>query len=390
MSAAPRFAPGARGTLYFDANSIGAMPGIAPQRLARLLRQWRELRRRGWSGPDWLDAPRRLGDKLAPLIGARRGTVVVGDSTSVNLHKALSMALQLRPRRRVIVSEAGTFPTNLYVAEKLARAHGCTLVRVNGPSLVEAAIDGHTAAVYLSHTDYRTSYRHDLRAVTRRAHAHGAFTVWDLSHSAGAVRVGLAAAGADFAVGCGYKYLCGGPGAPAYLYVAPRLQARAAPAIQGWFGHVAPMEFEPRFRPARGVQRYVVGTPAVAGNVLLEAALDLFAKVKPAALFAKHARLSEMLIELAPRELVLASPADPARRGGFVAFRVACAAALVEALETMRVVASYRPPDVVRFGLSPLYHRPTDIRELVSRLARLLARRGAASRPDSARYRQGG
>jgi kynureninase len=371
-SSARLFEPGSRGWLYFDANSIGAMPRIAPARMARLLEEWRALRRRGWSASDWLDAPRRLGDKLAPLLGARRGSVVVGDSTSVNLHKALALALQLRPHG-AIVSEAGTFPTDLYVAEQLSRSSRRRLVLVKNHLQLARAIDARPAVVYLSHTDYRTGYRHNLGAVTRAAHAHGALAVWDLSHSAGAVETALARGGADFAVGCGYKYLCGGPGAPGYLYVAPRLQARARPALQGWFGHAAPMAFEPRFRAARGVQRHAVGTPAVAGNALLEAALDLFAKFTPADLFTRHAALSQLLIDLAPKELALASPSDPRMRGGFVAFRFRNAKGLAKELETRKVVASARPPDILRFGLSPLYHSEADIRALARRLRAALA-----------------
>jgi len=366
------FEAGPRGWLYFDANSIGAMPKTAPRRLARLLMQWRTLRRRGWSESDWLAAPRRLGDKLAPLIGARPGSVIVGDSTSVNLHKALTMALRLKPRRTEILGEAGTFPTDLYVAENVARTQGLKLKLVEGPAQIESAIGPRTAVVYLSHTDYRTGYRHDLAGVTRRAHARGALTVWDLSHSAGAVATGVARGNADFAVGCGYKYLCGGPGAPGYLYVAPRLQVRVQPALQGWFGHAEPMEFEPRFRAARGIQRHAVGTPAVTGNVLMEAALDVFLKLNVRELFRKHAALSQLLIELAPEDLILASPADPRRRGGFVAFRHRHAEALVEELQSRRVVASVRPPNIVRFGLSPLYHSAAAVRELARRLAAIL------------------
>jgi kynureninase len=372
-NAARQFAAGPRGWLYFDANSIGAMPKSARARVARLLAQWRDLRRRGWSDADWLDAPRRLGDKLAPVIGARKGTVIVGDSTSVNLHKALTMAMRLRPRRRRIVTEAGTFPTDLYVAQQVAREQRCRLVLVDDPSELHAAIDRRTAVVYLSHTDYRTSYRHDLRAVTRRAHARGALTGWDLSHSAGAVPTDLATGNADFAVGCGYKYLCGGPGAPGYLYVAPRLQGKVEPALWGWFGHAAPMEFEPRFRPARGIQRHAVGTPAVSGNVLFEAALDVFSKTRISSLFARHEALSQLLIKLAPKELALASPEDPEKRGGFVAFRHRNAKRLVRELERRRVVASVRPPDILRFGISPLYHREADVRELVRRLNNALS-----------------
>ncbi|HEY6823805.1 MAG TPA: aminotransferase class V-fold PLP-dependent enzyme, partial [Steroidobacteraceae bacterium] len=246
------------------------------------------------------------------------------------------------------------------------------LVLVKGPIQLQVAIDRRPAVVYLSHTDYRTGCRHDLAAVTRRAHARGALAVWDLSHSAGAVETALARGDADFAVGCGYKYLCGGPGAPGYLYVAPRRQSRVRPALQGWFGHAAPMAFEPRFRAAPGIQRHAVGTPAVAGNVLLEAALDVFAKFRPADLFARHAELSQLLIQLAPKELALASPVDPRRRGGFVAFRFRNAKGLAQELERRKVVASARPPDILRFGLSPLYHTESDVRALARRLHAIL------------------
>jgi kynureninase len=366
------FHAGSQGWLYFDANSIGAMPRIASARMAQLLAEWRALRRRGWSESTWLDAPRRLGDKLAPLIGARKGSVIVGDSTTVNLHKALVMAVQLRRGRKEILSEAGSFPTDLYVAQGVARRFGLTLKLVNRPEQVQAAISPRTAVVYLSHTDYRSAHRHDLAAVTRRAHARGALTVWDLSHSAGAVATDVARGRADFAVGCGYKYLCGGPGAPGYLYVAPRLQARVQPALQGWFGHADPMAFEPRFRAARGVQRHAVGSPAVAGNVLMEAALDIFLKMDLRKLFRKHAALTQLLIELAPEELILASPVDARKRGGFVAFRFKDAKGLAKKLEKRRVVSSARPPDILRFGLSPLYHSEADVRALARRLAAIL------------------
>ena len=371
-NAAGQFAAGPRGWLYFDANSVGAMPKSAPARMARLLEQWRSLRRRGWNEADWLDAPRRLGDKLAPVIGARKGTVVVDDSTSVNLHKALTLAAGLRPRRREILSEAGTFPTDLYVAEGVARALRLKLKLVDGPEKIESAVGPRTAVVYLSHTDYRTGYRHDLRALTRLAHARGAMTVWDLSHSAGAVPTDVATGNADFAVGCGYKYLCGGPGAPGYLYVAPRLQSKVMPAIQGWFGHSAPMDFNMRYRPAAGVQRHVVGTPAVTGNVFLESALDVFSRAELSKLFEKHMKLSEELIALAPQALELVSPRDARKRGGFVAFRYRNAKKLAAQLERRRVSASSRPPDIIRFGLSPLYHSAADVRELARRLHAIL------------------
>jgi kynureninase len=212
--------------------------------------------------------------------------------------------------------------------------------------------------------------------LTRLAHARGALTVWDLSHSAGAVPTEVAKGNADFAVGCGYKYLCGGPGAPGYLYVAPRLQSKVMPAIQGWFGHAAPMDFKMRYRPAPGVQRHVVGTPAVTGNVFLESALDVISSRELPELFQKHIRLSQLLIALAPKALELVSPSDPRRRGGFVAFRYRSAKKLAAQLDRRRVSASSRPPDIIRFGLSPLYHSAADVRELARRLHAILGQEG--------------
>ena len=367
-----QFAPGEPGVLYFDANSIGAMPLAAERAMARLGEEWRRLRRRGWSDSDWLDAPARLGEKLAPVIGAEKGSVVVCDSTSVNLHKAVLMALALNPGRDVVLTEEGTFPTDLYVAENAAQAKGAKLLRVADLHSIESTLNSSVAALLLSHTDYRTAYRHDIAALTKLAHDHGAVTVWDLSHSAGAVACDVAAGGADFAVGCGYKYLCGGPGAPAWLYVAPRHQAAVKPAIAGWMGHADPMAFDADYRPAPGIRRHLAGTPPVSGNMLMEAALDLWRDIDPAKAFEKHAALGDYLIRLVENpDFILASPRDAARRGGFVAFRHANAAALVAALEKKGVIASYRKPDIVRFGLSPLYHRFTDIRELGERLRRV-------------------
>jgi kynureninase len=366
-----RFATGEPGVLYFDANSIGAMPLAAQGALARLGDEWRRLRRRGWNDSDWLDAPQRLGRKLAPVIGAEPDSVLVCDSTSINLHKMLLSALSLRPDRKRVVVEDGAFPTDNYVAGNLV----ADLRRVAGPENVAAAIDEDVAVLFLTHTDYRTSYRHDLAALTKLAHQHGALTLWDLSHSAGAVETALAAGNADFAVGCGYKYLCGGPGSPAWLYIAPRHQAALRPAIAGWMGHADPMAMDKDYRPAPGVQRHLAGTPPVSGNLLMEAALDLWADIDPAQAFAKHAALGDRLIELVESAgntgLTLASPRDAARRGGFVAFRHADAKKRAAALEAAGVIASYRKPDILRFGLSPLYHRFADIWELGQRLGRI-------------------
>jgi kynureninase len=368
---AKRFALGEPGVLYFDANSIGAMPLAAQEALARLGDEWRRLRRRGWSDSDWLDAPQRLGRKLAPVIGAEPGSVLVCDSTSINLHKMLLAALSLRPDRNTVLVEDGAFPTDNYVADNT----GANVRRVAGPEEVARALDEDVAVLFLTHTDYRTAYRHDLAALTRRAHERGALTLWDLSHSAGAVETALAEGNADFAVGCGYKYLCGGPGSPAWLYIAPRHQEAVQPAIAGWMGHADPMAFDTAYRPAPGVQRHLAGTPPVSGNLLMEAALDLWADINPALAFAKHAALGDHLIELVESldgsGLTLASPREAARRGGFVAFRHADAKQRAAALERAGVIASYRKPDILRFGLSPLYHRFEDIWELGQRLGRV-------------------
>ena len=374
---ADEFVPGEPGWLYFDANSIGAMPIGAHRAVGRLVDDWRRLRRRGWSDADWLDAPVRLGNKLAPVLGAEPGSVVVCDSTSVNLYKALRMALALRPERETILAEAGAFPTDLYVAEAAARDHlaGGSLVRVPDANALAESIDRDTAVVLVTHTDYRTSYRHDLPALATRARNHDTLVVCDASHSAGAVEVGLANAGVDFAVGCGYKYLCGGPGAPAWLYVAPRHQAHAEAVIPGWMGHADPMAMDPYYAPAPGAKRHLAGTPSVAGNTLMESALDLWKDIDPQAAFAKHTSLGNALIntieDLPKPRPMLVTPRDPARRGGFISFRHPEAQTYVRALETAKIVASYRAPDIVRFGVSPLYHRYIDIWALGERLRTL-------------------
>jgi len=362
---AAQFLPGEPGWLYFYANSIGAMPRGAAKALARLEDEWRRLRRRGWSDSDWLDAPARLGDKLAPVVGAEPGSIVVCDSTSINLYKAVRLALAANPGRKTVVAEEGAFPTDLYVAAAAASDAGGFFTK---SFTVKEPVGQDVSVVLLTHTDYRSGYRHDLPKITKQAHDAGALVVWDVSHTAGAVECGLASGDADFAVGCGYKYLCGGPGAPAWLYVAPRHHGSAKPVIPGWMGHADPMAFAPEYAPAPGVKRHIAGTPPVAGNALMEAAVDLWRGIDPKEAFAKHTRLSDLLIKIIqsiPNSgLTLASPSDSSRRGGFVSFRHREAKAFAAALEERKVVASYRAPDVVRFGLSPLYHRFADIQAL--------------------------
>lgn len=373
-----RFAPGEAGTLYFDANSVGAMPVAAPGRLNHLIDEWQRLRRRGWSESDWLDAPKRLGAKLAPMLGAAPDEVVVCDTTSINLFKALAAAVALRPGRSRIVSEAATFPTDLYVAQGLAGLRGgLKLDLLDDGAPVAPAIDDDTVAVYLSFVDYRSARRHDIHALTRAAHDRGALAIWDLSHGAGAVPCDLDAADVDLAVGCGYKYLCGGPGGPAYVFAARRLHDAIKPALAGWMGHASPFAFTTGYEAAPGMGRFLVATPPVLANAVFEAALDIWASVDSQAVFRKHAALGDLLGALVDRGVAgpgvsVASPREASRRGGFVALKHAGGGAVVAALAEAGVVASFRAPDSIRFGLSALTHRHVDIWDAATRLGEIL------------------
>lgn len=379
------FAPGDDDTLYFDANSVGAMPLRAQAAMARIADDWRRLRRRGWSESDWLAAPLRLGDKLAPLLGAAPGQLLVGDSTSINLHKALSLALGMRGNRAVVVTQAGTFPTDLYVAQGLAASLSEVRIEpVDGDEdTIEAALETvpeRAAVVYLSHTDYRTGQRLDMARLCDAARQAGALTVWDVSHSAGAGAIALDDCAADFAVGCGYKYLCGGPGAPGYLYVAERHQRQTRPAPWGWMGHAEQFAFEPTYRPAHGMRAHLIGTPSVLAEAVFEAALDTWAEIDLASAWRKREALAALLIARVQAQaersgLEVLTPLEPARQGGFVALRHRQAPAVCAALGQQRVICSYRPPDVIRFGLSPLTHRHVDVSDACDRLDAILAER---------------
>lgn len=382
---ADRFAQGESRTLYFDANSIGPMPADAPQRVARLLDEgWRVARRRGWNTCDWLEQPQKLGAAIAPLVGAEPADVIVCDSTSVNQYRLLRFALDLAADRRVIVLERPVFPTNHYVGEAIARAGLATVRDIAGPENLEAALaPGDVAVVALSHVDYRSSRRLPMSSINRLAHRHGALTLWDLSHSAGAVAVNLREtdAEADLAIGCGYKYLCGGPGAPAYLYVHPRWQSLAWPAIAGWMGHADQFAFDPDYVPAPGIRRHLAGTPAVIANAAFAAAADVWRWVDPQALDARHRSLTDTLIALLDARcgalgLAIASPRDHAQRGGHVSVCHTLADtnidALGQALVAAGVIVSTRKPDSLRFGVHPLTTKHTDLWHAVDRLADIL------------------
>lgn len=348
------------GVVYLDGNSLGALPRTVPGRVARVVEtEWGDGLIRSWNSAGWIDLPAKVAEKIARLVGAETGSVMVGDSTSVNVFKTLDAAVRLAPERRVVLSDSGNFPTDLYVAEGLAglRTGGLDL-RIVEPEAVRGAIDETVAVVMLTEVDYRTGRRHDMAAITARAHEAGALTLWDLAHSAGAFPVDLAGAGADFAVGCGYKYLNGGPGAPAFLYVAPRHQERIDPALSGWMGHAAPFAFDLGFRSAPGIHRMRTGTPVILGLSALDAALDAFDGVDMAIVAAKSARLCDLFIEgveAACPDLVLATPRYAGARGSQVSFRAAEGYAIMQALIDRGVIGDFRAPDIIRFGFTPLY-----------------------------------
>ena len=376
-----RFARPAEDTIYLDGNSIGAMPADAPARVERLMTEgWRDARRRGWNRFDWLEKPWLLGEGFAHIVGAGKSDLVFCDNTTVNLYKILAYAWQLQRARPVIVTETWNFPTDMYVAEGLAEFAGrdARVRRIDEPAQLDAALTDDAGVLYLSHVDYRSSRRWDMAEVNRKAAAAGVLVVWDLSHSAGAIDVDLAGSGADFAVGCGYKYLCGGPGAPAWLYVNPRHQELAWPAIAGWMGHADVFAFAPAYEPYRGVRRHLTGSPGIIANEAMGAAVDIWREVTRTDLGAKHRSLSELLIALLEQECAahgvsVTSPRDYDARGGHVTFSHPGAGSITEALLASGVVSSFRKPDSIRFGLAPLALSHEDLWQAVARLRQVLA-----------------
>ncbi|WP_299810571.1 kynureninase [uncultured Roseibium sp.] len=365
------------GIIYLDGNSLGVLPRHVPARLTEVVTQeWGESLITAWNTHGWLDLPARTGDRIGRLIGAPAGTCIACDSTSVNVFKVLSAALSLRPDRRVILSDTGNFPTDLYVASGLKDllARGYEL-KVVAPEEVKAAITDDVAVLMLTQVDYRTGRLHDMEDLTRTAHAAGALAIWDLAHSAGALPVDLAGAKADFAVGCGYKYLNGGPGAPAFLYVSPEHLDKVTSPLTGWMGHAAPFAFDLDYRPVSGIGRMTVGTPAVLSLSGLYAALDVFEDVDMADIRRKSISLSELFIaevEAKCPQLDLASPRNPEDRGSQVSFRFEEGYAVMQALIARGVIGDFRAPDVMRFGFTPLYLSHQDILDAVAILAGIL------------------
>ena len=368
------------GLIYLDGNSLGALPAATATKLAgRVERQWGEDLIASWNRHGWIDAPSRVAGKLSPLLGAAAHELLIADSTSVCLFKLLAAAVQARPGRPVILSEQGNFPTDLYVAQGLAQLVPELRLVTVGAGEIAGAIDERTAVVMLTQVDYRSGARHDMAAVNAAARNAGALTLWDLSHSAGALALDLAGSGCDLAVGCGYKYLNGGPGAPAFLFVAERLQAELRSPLSGWMGHAEPFAFEPSHRPAAGIGRFLTGTPSILALAALEAGIATFEGVTMDDLEAKSRRLSELFIaEVEARcgdQVRLASPRDPAARGSHVSFAHPEGYAVVQALIARGIVGDFRAPDLMRFGFAPLYNRHEEVWRAAEALGEVLASR---------------
>lgn len=377
------------GIIYLDGNSLGPPPRAVHQRVAQLLAQeWAHGLIRSWNDAGWMALPARIAEGIARLIGAPPDSVSVGDSTSVNVFKLLGTALRLRPERRTILTEAENFPTDLYMAQGLTRfLDQHHQVHTVEPDAILSAIDDNTAVVMLTHVNYRTGAMHDMGAITAAAHARGALMLWDLAHSAGAVPLDIAGCDADFAVGCGYKYLNGGPGAPAFLYIAPRLHGAIRMPLTGWLGHAAPFAFEPAYRPAPGIAQATVGSPPVLSLAALQVGIDTALLAPLIAVRDKSVRLTELFIELIAQQcgdlFRLVTPRDPARRGSQISLFHPDGYAIMQALIARGVIGDYRDPGILRFGFAPLYQRHVDVWDAVAVL-RDIMQSGAWRAPEYA------
>ncbi len=368
------------GVIYLDGNSLGALPRAAVTRVEKTTRdEWGEMLITGWNKAGWMDQPTKIGDRIGRLIGAEAGHVAMGDTLSIKVYQALASALEMRPERRVILSDSGNFPTDLYMAEGLITSLGRQhQLKTPAPEAVMAHINEDVAVLMLTEVDYRTGRRHDMAALTRAAHAAGALVIWDLAHSAGAVPVDLAGVGADFAVGCSYKYLNGGPGAPAFIYVAPRHAENIRPALSGWLGHDAPFAFDLNYRPGAGIERMRVGTPPVLQMAALEAAMDIWDMVEMADVHAQSIMLCDQFIagiEATCPALHLASPRAGRERGSQVSFHFEHGYAAMQALIARGVIGDFRAPDIMRFGFTPLYIDQGDVQAAIAIIADVMANR---------------
>ncbi|GAC1613182.1 MAG: kynureninase [Novosphingobium sp.] len=381
------------GVTYLDGNSLG--PPLRSARAAMdavIAAQWGTDLIASWNRHDWIGLPQRVGARIAPLVGAAAGEVIVSDSVSVNLFKLIAAACQARPTRRTILTEPGNFPTDLYIAQCVAGMMPDRRVRTEPGNAIIDAIDGDTALVLLTHVHYKSGRRHDMAAITAAAHAQGALVLWDLSHSAGAIAIDLAGCEADLAVGCGYKFFNGGPGAPGFLYVARRLQAELQSPLAGWMGHAAPFDFDDGYRPAEGMQRFLCGTPPILAMAALDHALSVFDGIDMAQVERKALALGDLFLALVERQcgqfgFTLASPRDSHDRGAHVSFAHPQAYAICQALIARGVVGDFRAPDLLRMGFAPLTTRFIDVWHTVAVLRDVMATQAWADPAYAVRHK---
>ncbi len=375
------------GVIYLDGNSLGARPVASLARAQQVIaEEWGNGLIRSWNSAGWADLSQRLGNRLAPLIGARDGEVVITDTTSINLFKVLSAALSVQrlrqPNRKVIVSEASNFPTDLYIAEGLTELlqQGYSLRLVNSPDELPQAIDQDVAVVMLTHVNYKTGYMYDMQALTALSHECGALSIWDLAHSAGAVPIDLHQAEADYAIGCTYKYLNGGPGSQAFVWVNPQLVDVVRQPLSGWFGHTRQFAMESAYAPSAGIARYLCGTQPITSLAMVECGLEIFAQTDMASLRSKSLALTDLFIALveercAAHGLELITPREHAKRGSHVSFEHSEGYAVIQALIARGVIGDYREPRIMRFGFTPLYTSFTEVFDAVEILGEILDKR---------------
>ncbi len=368
------------GMIYLDGNSLGPLPKTAKARVASMIEdEWGQMLITGWNKAGWMQQPLSIGDRIGRLIGAEPGHVVMGDTLSIKVYQAVASALELNPTRRVVLSDNGNFPSDLYIVQGLLKSLGADFeLRVVDPEDVAANITEDLAVLMLTEVDYRTGRMHDMKALTELAHAKGVMTVWDLAHSAGAVPVDLAGCQADFAVGCSYKYLNSGPGGPAFIYVAPRHVDAARPALSGWLGHEAPFAFDLDYRPGTGIERMRVGTPPMIQLAALDASMEIWDQVEMADVRAKSITLCDRFIagiEASCPELTLASPRDGTTRGSQVSFAFEEGYAAMQAVIARGVIGDFRAPDIMRFGFTPLYIDDADVDGAVAIIADVMNNR---------------
>ncbi|MGB7335483.1 MAG: kynureninase [Salaquimonas sp.] len=364
--------------IYLDGNSLGPLPkGVALHASTMIEKEWGQALIKGWNECNWMDQPGRVANLVGRLIGAPQNSVMMGDTLSVKVHQALAAALEMRPDRKVILSDSGNFPTDLYMAEGLIRSlnKGHEL-RIVAPENIADEINDSIAAVMLTEIDYRTGRKHDMREITRTAHDAGAVMIWDLAHSAGALPVNLEQSNCEFAVGCTYKYLNGGPGAPAFIYVRPDLIKTINPTLSGWLGHDAPFAFDIHYKPAPSIERMRVGTPPVIQLTCLEKALEIWSDINTQKLREASIELSELFIkevEAKCPQLALASPRNPQERGSQVSFSFEQGYAAMQALIDHGVIGDFRAPNIMRFGITPLYINQADIMKAVDILENIMS-----------------